>query len=159
MIITAPLENKEEIQYKPFCNVDPAQTTINFFNNKSDSYSTNSDNMLVGGRNQEWKQILENIGQKYVRQPNPQLDGEEMNNHGYVRQKFDVEKLKNPYILDPNDCKTQQELFNAIKHWWVFKKRKHINTVKKRIPMAQRMSEHPVFPINWKKLNPNQIIA
>jgi integrase len=159
MCITAPCDIKEASSYKLFSNLDLTQAKINFFNNKYVSCSATSDIGLAGGREQEWEQILENISQEYIKQTIPHQDVEEMGEQGYVKGKLDVEKLKNPYILAPSEYSTKQELFDAIKQWWIFKRRKNKNTVKKRIPMAKRMSNHPVFPINWNELNPSQIIA
>ena len=159
MIIKAPCENKEADGYKSFSNTEKSQKTINFFNNQLDSYSTNSNVDLVGGKDEEWEQILENISQSYIKQKTPHQDVEKMGEHGYVKRKLGVEKLENPYILDPSKYKKKQELFDAITHWWIFKRRKNKNTVKKRITIAKRMSRHSVFPINWNELNPNQTIA
>jgi len=123
-----------------------------------DSHSTNLLNDgLEGGRNQEWKNVLEKICQKHVEYQDPY--GKDMRNLRYVKRKLDIEKYKNPYILDPDDYKTEQELFDAIAHWWKTKKRKKESTAKHRMSIARRMSNHPVFPINWKKLTPEQVIA
>ena len=131
----------------------------NLINNSQNSYSTNSQKELVGGRNQEWKTIIESICQKYIEQRKPQTDVGEMGELANVKKKLNVEQIKNPYILIPEEYETQEQLFEAIRHWWIFKKRKHKNTVKKRLPSARRMSKHLVFPINWKDINQNQIIA
>lgn len=82
-----------------------------------------------------------------------------MVNLRYVKRKLDVEKLKNPYILDPDDYKTDQELYEAMTHWWKTKRRKKEGTVKHRLSIAKRMSNYPVYPINWKKLTPEQVIT
>jgi hypothetical protein len=47
-----------------------------------------------------------------------------------IKQNLDVERLNNPYLLHPEDYDTQQELFEAIKHWWIFKYRKKESTIK-----------------------------
>ncbi len=47
-------------------------------NDSQNSFSTNSQKELVGGRNQEWKTIIESICQKYIEQRTPQTDVEEM---------------------------------------------------------------------------------
>jgi integrase len=155
--ITAPWMIKEESSYK-YCSHKPfTQTTITFFNNNSDSYITNSYE-LVGGKNEKCD-ILEKIGQHYVEQQHPQQDVEEMGELKDVNNKFDVEKIKNPYIIDPTQYHTQEELFNAIKHWWIFKYRKNEGTIKDRLRYAGNMAAHNVFPINWFDLNPIQIIA
>ena len=88
--IKAPCENKEKIQYKPFCNVDPAQKTITFFNDISDSHLANSNSGLVGGNRKEWKQIIQNIGQRYVKQPNPHIGGKNMEDLA----EYDIKQIK-----------------------------------------------------------------
>jgi hypothetical protein len=40
------------------------------------------------------------------------------------RGAINVERLSNPYLLHPEDYETPQELFEAIKRWWIFKYRK-----------------------------------
>ena len=131
----------------------------NLVNNSQNSYSTNSQNELVGGRNQEWKNIIEKICQKYVEHKNPQTEVEEMVKRSYeLKRSLDVDKLNNPYLLHPDDYETQEELFDAIKHWWIFKYRKKEKTIKDRLRYAQKMSKHPIFPINWLEFNPIQII-
>ena len=114
---------------------------------------------MAGGNKKEWKNVLEKISQRHVEQRYPLLDGEDMGELTYVKQNFNVEKLENPYILNPDDYKTQQEMFNAITHWWIFKKRRNEHTVKKRLPIAKRMAKHPIFPVNWKEIQKNQTIA
>jgi len=140
-------------------NVDPTQTTITFFNNQSDSDLTNSYE-VVGGAKENWKQILENISQKYVEQKTPHQDVEEMVKRQYeVKKSLDVEKLTNPYILNPLKYSNFEELTNAIKHHWIYKRRNKPETIQKYIRTMKRMANHPVFPINWFDINPNQIIA
>jgi len=157
--ITAPWMIKEETCYKYCSHQKFTQTTITFFNNQPDSFSTNPQR-LVGGRNQEWKQLLENIGQQLVEQQHPHQDVEEMGEQKNVtNKKLDVEKIKNPYIIDPTQYHTQEELFNAIKHWWIFKYRKNEKTINDRLRYARNMAAHHVFPINWFDLNPLQSIA
>ena len=75
------------------------------------------------------------------------------------RGTINVERLSNPYLLHPEDYETPQELFEAIKRWWIFKYRKKESTIKDRLRYAQKMSEHPLFPVNWLEFNPIQIIS
>ena len=160
MSITAPWMIKEERSYKHYSHQNLTQTTITFFNNQYDSFSTNPPTSeLVGGTNEKWNNILKQIGQHSIEQKNPQQDVEEMGELTNVNRKLDVEKIKNPYIIDPTQYKTYEELFNAIKHWWVFKYRKNENTIKDRLRYAKSMAAHNIFPINWFELNPIQIIA
>ena len=158
MNITAPWMIKEESSYKYCSNPNLTQTTITFFNNNFDSFSTNSSSSeLVGGINEKWNKFVEKQDQMYVEHPKPKEAG--MVKRTYeIKQSLDVERLNNPYLIHPENYKTQQELFNAVKHWWIFKYRKKESTIKDRIRYAQKMSEHPVFPVNWLKFNPVQII-
>ena len=80
---------------------------IKYFNNKIDSYLTISKNEIVGGRNQEWKQILENICKRYIKQKTTQNVVEEMGESKQNYRKLDVDKIKNPYIINPNNYQTQ----------------------------------------------------
>ena len=150
---------KEDSPIKRYSHPNFTQTTIHFFNNRYDSSMTSPNyNELAGGRNQTWNQLLGKIGQ-LVEQQHPQQDVEEMGEQKNVDKKLDVEKIKNPYIIDPTQYHTQDELFNAIKHWWIFKYRKNEKTIKDRLRYAKNMAAHHVFPINWFDLNPIQSIA
>jgi len=133
MIITAPCENKEEIHYKPFCNVDAAQRTINFFNDKSDSHSTNSQ-QLVGGKDQEWKNVLEKLGQNYVEHPQPLVNGEVMGDLEYVKtlNRFDC-----PIKLDPNTASFIDVGIHAV-----LRQRLQKSTVEKHLRYARFMENH-----------------
>jgi len=53
-----------------------------------------------------------------------------------IKQNLDVERLNNPYLIHPEDYETQQELFEAIKHWWIFQYRKKESIIKDRIRYA-----------------------
>lgn len=65
-------------------------------NDSNNSLTTNSNNELVGGRNQEWKQIIENICQKHFEQKTTQTVVEEMGEtkeNGQPRQIFPEKDL------------------------------------------------------------------
>lgn len=156
--ITAPSKNIKTSNYKLSSSQNLTQTAITFFNNQLDSFSTNSGQELVGGNNQVWKNIVQKRSQPYVKHPRP-IKGAGMVKQPYeLAKKLDIERLNNPYLIHPENYETQQDLFDAIKHWWVFKYRKKESTIKDRLRYAQKMSEHPIFPINWLKFNPVQII-
>lgn len=88
------------------------------------------------------------------------VDGEAMGEFRNVSINLsDVEKSQyNPYILDPLSNKSYDELFESVEIWWIRRKRRSPNTVKKRIAIAKRLSQHPLFPIDWFHLSPNQIL-
>jgi len=129
----------------------------------SDAQNSHSTNLfndgLEGGKNQEWKNIVENICKRYLKQKTTRNVVEEMDKSNHNYRKLDVDKIKNPYIINPDNYQTQEELFDAIRHWWIFKYRKNERTIRDRLRYAKKMAEHSVFPVNWFELNPNQIIA
>jgi len=133
--------------------------TGDFLNLGSHSHPVKS-NDLTGGIQQKWAEILSNSG-RTIGTDFSQV-GKEMVTQGYEIKKYlDVGKtsFRNPYILNPADYKNQEELFNALKHWWIFRYRKRDTTIKGRLRDAKNMSQHPLFPVDWLDLNPNQIIA
>jgi integrase len=81
-----------------------------------------------------------------------------------MKQKYEekmlssIEKFYNPYLLHTEDFNTQEELFKAIKQWWIYRYRKKESTIQDRLRYAKKMSEHPLFPVNWLEFNPIQII-
>jgi len=131
----------------------------NLINNLKCSDLTNLKNYeMVGGKNKKWKNSTQKRSKLYVKHPKP-TNGAGMVTKTYENNKqLDIERLNNPYLLHPEDYETQQELFDAIKHWWIFKYRKKESTIIDRLRYAKKMSEHNVFPINWLKFNPVQII-
>jgi len=138
MCIKAPCENKEEISYKPFSNVDSAQTTINFFNDLSDSYSTNSNSRLVGGNRKEWKEFLKNLGQN-VDHLFP--DGMGMGDLEYVKK---IDRLNCPINLIP-----QEASFDDVGLHAFLRQRLSYNTVDKHLRYARFMENHPV-PVDFR---------
>jgi integrase len=113
----------------------------------------------AGGPKEKWKNILKKSGQT-LESPISPVDGEDMVTSEYeIKKTFNGEVFKNPYILDPGDYKTKEDLFDALRHWWIFRYRKGEKTIKDRIRYARNMSEHPLFPVDWLNLNPNQVIA
>ncbi|MCK4365483.1 MAG: site-specific integrase [Thermoplasmatales archaeon] len=140
MTITAPSKIKEEIDYKLFSNLKPAQKTINFFNNKSDSYSTNLNNELVGGKDQEWKNVLEKLGQN-VKHPYPPMKGEVMGELEYIKtlNRFDC-----PIKLDPNTAS-----FTDVGIHAVLRQRLQKSTVEKHLRYARFMENHHC-PVNFR---------
>jgi len=131
----------------------------NLINNLKCFDLTNLKNYeMVGGKNKKWKNTTQKRSKLYVKHLKP-TNGAGMVTKTYENNKqLDIERLNNPYLLHPEDYETQQELFDAIKHWWIFKYRKKESTITDRLRYAKKMSEHNVFPINWLKFNPVQII-
>jgi len=98
--------------------------------------------------------------------PSPNSPGEEKPQGGVmnrVKSYLDAyargERVRTINNINPDDYETQEELFEAIKYWWIHKYRKKESTIIQRLRDARRMARHPIFPIDFKKFDPNQIIA
>ena len=78
---------------------------------------------------------------------------------GYLDAYARGERVRTINNINPDDYETQEELFEAIKYWWIHKYRKKESTIIQRLRDARRMARHPIFPIDFKKFDPNQIIA
>ena len=144
--ITAPSENKEASSYKLFSNVYPTQATINFFNNITDSYSTNSNKELVGGNREEWKQIIENISQRHVEQLKPLLDGEDM--EGLAE--CDLKQIKRADF--PITLKSGESSFKDVALHAFLRQRLTKSTIDKHLRYARFMEIHEI-PVNFRYLN------
>jgi len=122
---------------------------MSFFKCSSDSYSASS----AGGRYQKWN-ILDNLKQRFKE-----------HKKGFcmeVKESYDLRKKfenENPRIIDPAKYESQEELFSAVKKHWVDRLENKESTIDKRIARATNIAKHPVFPINFFDLNPNQIDA
>jgi hypothetical protein len=146
--IRAPIENKEASTIKSFSGLDPIQTTINFFNNISDSYLTNSNNGLVGGNFQEWGQKFVNIGQNIEHRP--LTIGNMMEE---IRNR--LEKIKRtdiPLFLDPKTATFIDVAIHAKVHQYLSD-----STIEKHLRYARFMELHPQ-PIDFRNLTPESFI-
>ena len=143
IIIRAPIENKEAGSYKPFSKVNENQTTINFFNTRSDSRSTNLNKELVGGISQECKKYLEILSRTHVEQSDPQLGGEDT-----VKYAYDLEEKRvyyPPYTLDPENT-----TFDGIKNHAITRQNIALSTADKYLGLAKLMETHPIFPVDFR---------
>jgi len=141
MNITAPWMIKEESSYKHYSNQNLTQTTITFFNDRYNFTITNFDNELVGGTKQEWKTILNQLGQK-LEQPTSPTTGEEK-----VKLEYDLTKIKRtefPIILDP-----QNASFTDVATHAFLRQRLGQHTIEKRLSTARFMETHTV-PVNFR---------
>ncbi len=113
-------------------------------NNINDSPHADPTNFsqLVGGNNQEWQNVLENIGQNHVEHLDPQLDGEDM-----VKQAYEIKKrvYYPPYTLDP-----EKTTFEDIRNHAITRQNFAESTASKYLNTAKIMETHPVFPVNFK---------
>jgi len=147
--IKAPIENKEASTIKPFSGLDPIQTTITFFNTKSDSYSTNSNKVLVGGDRQEWKNVSK-IGKNCIKHLLPRMDGEEMGE--LIHALNNCKRTGFPIFLDPKTTSFIEIGIHA-------KIRQHLSdtTIIKNIRYARFMENH-VCSINFRNLTPESVL-
>jgi len=135
MYIKAPIENKLASGYKLFSEIVSTKSTIKFFKDKSDSCSTNSKE-LVGGKEQEWKNVLEKISQSYVKQPKSPLDGEEMGELEHVKN---INRLNCPITLDP-----KHSTFDDISLHARLRQRLAESTIEKNLRYARFMERHSI---------------
>ena len=132
---------KEESSYKHYSNQNLTQTTITFFNDRYDFTVTNFDNELVGGKKQEWKTIVNQLGQK-LEQPASPTPGEEK-----VKLEYDLTKIKRtdfPIILD-----SQTASFTDVATHAFLRQRLGQNTIEKRLSTARFMETH-IVPVNFR---------
>ena len=121
----------------------------------------------AGGNKQEWKRInkpVENILNEI-----PQIDGKNVRGTEYVNtnklnvdgltiSKIDHTKLIMPLYVDRAKYETHEELYAAISDWWVKIKGYSRSTIRDRIRHARSMAKHPIFPVDWFKFEPEQIV-
>lgn len=146
-MVSTPIENKEEIQYKPFCNVDSIQQTINFFNDVLDSHSTNSQE-LEGGKDQEWN-ILEDVSQNHVEQFIPSV-GDVMRD--LANELKHIKRTEFPIYLDPKTASFMDVAIHA-------KIRQYLSdsTIEKNLRYARFMETHPM-PVDFRDLTPEAFL-
>lgn len=148
------------------------ESTKNNINRLINSTPANSKK-LAGGRYQKWKN-LEKRG-KIVEYPHP-MNGKDMVKRSYdVKQTFNVEKSTSPSTqtqgrtidssklliplhIDRTKYKSHEELYNALYNWWVNLKARSKKTIIERLRYARKMTEHPIYPVNWLKFEPEQIL-
>ena len=127
----------------------------NYINHDINTIPANSLR-LAGGNRQKWNILDRNASQDYVEHLLPVV-GE-----GMVKQAYELKKhfeFENPRIIDPEKYNTLDELLNVLEHWWIKRMRKRSTTFTKRRAAINRMAQHPVLPINFFNLNPDQSIA
>jgi len=117
----------------------------------SDLNSTKSYD-LVGG-NQEWKPIINNVSQT-VDHHTPACGEDPVDLAYELKKKF---KLENPRRINPKNYCSFEELSSAIKHHWIQRRNRKETTINKRLSRAQALRHHPVFPIDFWDLRPEQV--
>jgi integrase len=108
---------------------------------------------LVGG-NKEWKSRINRVGQT-IEPYSPLICGEDSVDLAYeLKKKFELE---NPRIINPMNYRSFEELSSAIKHHWIERRNRKATTIEKRLSRARALMNHPVFPIDFWNLTPEQV--
>ena len=125
---------------------------MNFKNNNNINYNYNLTdiNELVGGYNQEWKKVLERLGQKHIKHFKPQSIGDIM---GVL--KYDLKNIKRtdfPIFLNPKTATFKDVAIHG-------KIRQYLSdsTIEKNLRYARFMETHP-SPIDFCNLTPENFI-
>jgi len=114
----------------------------NRINNPNNSFFANFEK-LAGGSNQEWKQIIENIGRRHVKQPNPHIGGENM--EGLAE--YDIKQIKRtdfPITLTSGKSSFRNVAFHAR-----LRQRLSISTIEKHLRYARFMEIHET-PVDFR---------
>jgi len=121
----------------------------------------------TGGNYKEW-QKQKQLGEYTLNNISP-INGNNMRGTDYVSQyNLNVDELKSsevddskliiPLHVDRTRYETHEELFAAIINWWTKIKGRSESTIRGRIRYARSMVKHPIFPVDWFKFEPEQII-
>jgi len=169
------------------CSLEPEESLSNNNiikeeNNLNNLYLSNLPQIFgVGDDTQEWKyyvDICQNAECLYptigwegtVNRQNEDLKflNVEKSNEEYIVHKIDSSKLIIPLLVDRKQYNTHEELFDAVKEWWIKspdylggnkpRKGHHKSTINHYIQNARAMQKHPKYPVNWFEFDPHQII-
>lgn len=138
--IKPQLEIEAGDSYKLFYNVDAAQKTINFFYDVPDSCSTNSNNELVGGQKEKWKEYLKK-GKNVDK--SKQQEGFALEEDLNVVLK-NVNRYDCPIYLNP-----QTASFSDVAIHGQLRQRLQISTIEKHLRYARFMETHKV-PVDFR---------
>jgi len=137
------------------------------FNDPNPFPPTDHNDGPEGGNRKKWNNIAEKSAQ-HVEHPYPPLDGAEMVKQAYeigkiinvgeLRSRIDDSKLIISLHVDRSKYTTHEELFHAIKNWWIETKGRSPKTITDRIRHAQSMQNHLIYPVDWLKFEPEQIL-
>ena len=138
--------------------------------NNKNTLKDRNDSFLAdtaGGLKEEWK-IKSKIGENLLTaQPQPLWEetvkqaydvGKIINVGELVRSRIDDSKLIISLHVERSKYTTHEELYHAMNNWWVETKGRSSKTIIDRIRHARSMQNHPVYPVNWLKFEPEQIL-
>jgi len=79
---------------------------------------------------------------------------------GKKRQYIDNDKLLFPIHINFQNYHTHEELYQAIKNWWINTKNRAEKTIKTRINAMRYCQRHPIYPVDWFHFDqePEQIL-
>ena len=85
-----------------------------------------------------------------------------------ISQTIHFDKLIVPLVVDRSLYKTHEELYSAVKEWWIkspdktnakkARKGHGIKTITNYIRHARAMEKHPIYPVDWFEFEPTQVI-
>ena len=122
-------------------------------------------NNEAGGNIQEWKREIV-LGKNKVTISTPKWEDGVIRNSKFqnydvgIIRKIDSKKLLYPLTVDFSRYETNEELYCAVKTWWIETKKKAEKTIDVRIRTARQFERHPVFPVDWLIFDekPEQVI-
>jgi integrase len=131
-----------------------------------EAYTSIPQNTEAGGK-QNSCDILTQLGQSIEPSFTPS-SGEDPVDLAYdIGKIFNVDKSRS-YIddskliislhIDRTKYDTHEELYCAIRDWWIDTKGRSETTVVDRIRHARSMQNHTIYPVNWLKFEPEQIV-
>jgi len=74
------------------------------------------------------------------------------------KPRIDNSKLLIPLHVDRSKYETHEELYKAVVEWWIDIKDRSPKTINARITNARNMAKHSIYPVDWIKFEPEQII-
>jgi len=95
------------------------------------------------------------VGEEMVKQA---YDVRRIFNVGESKSRIDDSKLIISLHVDRTKYSTHEELYHGINKWWVETKGRSPKTVVGRIRCARSMANHAVYPVDWFKFEPEQIL-
>jgi integrase len=140
---------------------------LKFINGNPIKYSKYSNLANKAGGSKEKCEIKPKIG-KHLLTNLPQHLGEDLVKRAYeIGRIINVDESKS-YIndskliislhVDRAKYKTHEDLYQAIRNWWVNTKGRSESTVIDRIRHARNMQKHAIYPVDWLKFEPEQIL-
>jgi hypothetical protein len=120
----------------------------------------------VGGKKEKWK-IESKLGGNLLT-AQPQIGEETVKREYEIRTNFNVDEITQSRIdnnklivslhVDRTKYETHKELYTVIKKWWIETKNRSEKTIIDRLRHARSMQNYKIYPVNWIKFEPEQIL-